>query len=362
MKSKHKGIASLALILIIAGYSFLSVSRSYKLVPTVKDASKSQRNFQCDWLENRLKDSDFIRPRHVAASLANTLTKSKQLNPHIEMDALDTEILIRGPRNKTLFLHQTWKSTCVYSHKVKEMKSWLESDDNLLTVFYEDDAMDAWVRKRFMGTKAFTVWNWLALDTAYTDPTLTAKEPLHFGGVKRADLFRLMLMWYYGGLYMDLDVRALRSWRELLEGNKAYMAWEPDPKYALAGIFAADGPGHPFFSFLLDFVVTEMYAKGRAEARDCGPVGCTGPEPVARAYREYAKHCGVGGEFPVVSLANELVQGTREDIEKCPGCLVNHIGTCTWCTDHRGESDSHPKNCVEVVEFMPPDRLIMVSV
>ncbi|KAJ3066481.1 hypothetical protein HDU98_010189 [Podochytrium sp. JEL0797] len=294
--------------------------------------------------------------------------------PFHPSSALDAEIF---DNPSILHLHQTWKTTCVHASKAPEMLSWhhhgqsnnnsmweQDPNDRTRTVFYDNAAMDAWVRQRFMGTKAYTVWSWIALPDEFTNPSVLDEE-LQYAGVKRSDLFRIMLMWYYGGLYMDVDVRRGKSWRPLLEGNTAVMAWEAfvDQEYALCGMYASSAPGHPFFAFLLTEVVDTIHAMGRRRARRIGPMVFAGPTIVGQTVRRYERKCGGEreGESKLVQLPNAVVEGAAGDRDTCVGCWANHIHTCTWCKEGGGETEGTPEGCLEVAEFMPAGSFILVT-
>ncbi|KAJ3072098.1 hypothetical protein HDU98_004203 [Podochytrium sp. JEL0797] len=321
--------------------------------------------FECSWLDKRLADSEFSHPRHKHDPIDHTQNLAHTPAAPITAATLDQEIL-NPINNPLLHLHQTWKTTCVHPSKVQEMLSWHinktdpTDNDALRTVFYDDAAVDAWVHQRFRGTKALVVWNWIALNDEWTNPRVM-QERLAYAGVKRSDLFRIMVVWYYGGLYMDIDVRKEQSWRPLVHGNTAVMAFEGNRDYALCGMYAAGVAGHPFFSFLLDFIVEAALDMGRSLARSCSPMDLAGPKAVARAYQAYSENCGVGGEFPLVALSNELVQGERDNQDSCPGCWANHINNCTWCHKDGGENPGISEGCQEVSKFMPKGSLISVN-
>ena len=58
-------------------------------------------------------------------------------------------------------------------------------------------------------------------------------------GVFRADTFRYMVLRVVGGVYVDLDVEALRSMDELIEGRTCLIGQEPAAHAVLLG----DRPG-----------------------------------------------------------------------------------------------------------------------
>ena len=112
-----------------------------------------------------------------------------------------------------IVLHQTWKDTCVLETKVDHMKSWESIEDKIKVVFWTDETMDRWISIRFNGTSIQNGWE-----------VLKTTDKAH---IKKADVFRAMLIWYYGGIYADLDIQLRESFREFLEENRTTATWEP---------------------------------------------------------------------------------------------------------------------------------------
>lgn len=55
----------------------------------------------------------------------------------------------------------------------------------------------------------------------------------------RADAFRLLITYKYGGLYFDLDVLFLKDFSDLLENSFCYQ-WEKQPYANTAVLFLKD--------------------------------------------------------------------------------------------------------------------------
>jgi mannosyltransferase OCH1-like enzyme len=81
-------------------------------------------------------------------------------------------------------------------------------------------------------------------------------------GVQKADMIRLILLYHYGGIYIDMDILCLKSMESLIdfESNNVYLAMEPmeqtkklyDNENVLCNAFIAGPAKHPFFKAALD--------------------------------------------------------------------------------------------------------------
>ena len=81
-------------------------------------------------------------------------------------------------------------------------------------------------------------------------------------GVQKADMIRLILLYHYGGIYIDMDILCLKSMESLIdfESDNVYLAMEPmeqtkklyDNENILCNAFIAGPAKHPFFKAALD--------------------------------------------------------------------------------------------------------------
>lgn len=91
-------------------------------------------------------------------------------------------------------------------------------------------------------------------------------------GVQRGDISRILLIYHYGGIYIDLDVLVMRDFTELLDFNcdKFYISYEPigqtkalynDDKYICNAFFAAN-KNNVFVKRLLDAIPININHRG----------------------------------------------------------------------------------------------------
>lgn len=87
-------------------------------------------------------------------------------------------------------VHQTWKSTVIPREHLLAYHSWTHLNRNWLRLLWTDD----------------DVHEWVALHYPWLLPTFDAYE----FPVQRADVFRLLVLQTYGGVYADIDYELLQ--------------------------------------------------------------------------------------------------------------------------------------------------------
>jgi mannosyltransferase OCH1-like enzyme len=185
-----------------------------------------------------------------------------------------------------IVLHQTWKDTCVLETKVEHMRSWESIEDKIKVVFWTDETMDKWVEVRFEGTYIRDGWE-----------ILKNAANAH---IKKADVFRALLVWYYGGIYADLDIQLRESFREFLEEKELVVAWEPreamqrwssykagDEKktFMLSAFLLSGQRSSSFIAFFINRIIKKHIDNKSSKGQDV--LFATGPAAEAEAYYAY---------------------------------------------------------------------------
>lgn len=196
------------------------------------------------------------------------------------------DILFDLQQQGYVVIHQTWKSTCVLETKKKYMKSWENREKKLKVVFWTDETMEAWVLERFNSTYIYQGW--------------TAIGTTRDAHIKKADVFRALLIWYYGGIYSDLDIQLKQSLRDFLKEKQTLLVWEPEESMIrwtefevgsprktlmLSGFLLSGQRFSDFVGFYVNWVV-ENHLSGRSKWED-HVVDATGPRVEAEAYYYY---------------------------------------------------------------------------
>lgn len=153
-------------------------------------------------------------------------------------------------------IHLLWKTSTFPRFSEAYTRSWLEHHRGWRVIRWTDDTMLAFVREHFPRDEP--MW--------HSFPT----------GVFRADTFRYMVLRVVGGVYVDLDMEALRPVDPLLEGHTCLLGQEP----AAHALLLVDKPRHMCNAWMASAVGEPFWwgktaGKRRAEwggGRERGPL------------------------------------------------------------------------------------------
>jgi hypothetical protein len=144
-------------------------------------------------------------------------------------------------------IHQTWHSETfpVIFKKIKETNKNVNSDFEFKLWHQEEgkpDNVEDLLKKEY--SELWTIY-----------------EKCKFG-VQKADIIRLMLIYHYGGAYIDMDMLCLRSLNSLIDfdGNFMYIAMEPkeqtqklyNNENVVCNAFIVAPPRHPILKQALE--------------------------------------------------------------------------------------------------------------
>jgi mannosyltransferase OCH1-like enzyme len=175
-------------------------------------------------------------------------------------------------------LHQTWKNRTPPEPLALWSATWKQRNPELAYRLWDDHACRELVRADFP--------HYLAL-----------YDGMPFA-VQRADFFRYLVVYRFGGLYADMDMECLRPVKTFLESEGALFTIEAQVTkrrqhelgyrnpYQIANCIFAAIPGHPF----LRLVIEQAAALVRSgPARDQAAVlDSTGPHMLTRVFYHHA--------------------------------------------------------------------------
>ena len=177
-------------------------------------------------------------------------------------------------------IHQTWKSKDLTPYFKKASNSWKRMNPNYTYRFYDDQDCLKFVTEHYP--------NFLKL---YKDLYLP---------VQKADLFRYLVIYHYGGYYADMDTTCIKPLRKLSKANdkciigideirrgkkkarrKEYLQW----------FFGAE-PKHPLFMETVRVIEERMKLQPctkKLSEDDRYTLWLTGPRAFTEAMSRYAK-------------------------------------------------------------------------
>jgi inositol phosphorylceramide mannosyltransferase catalytic subunit len=172
-------------------------------------------------------------------------------------------------------LHQTWKS-CVFPEPIDYSQSWRRLNPNMRYQFFDDRACREFVGETF-------------------PHYLSVYDGFPFA-IERADFFRYLTVYHFGGIYADVDMECLQPFDRFLSLNGIVFSIEahltPQRQRELAYrcpvqiancIFAAE-PHHPFLLKLIERIV-ELAASHSSQTLN-EVEDFTGPRLLTRLFYE----------------------------------------------------------------------------
>ena len=261
-----------------------AVGNSTKASRASKPARAASKN-STSWQPELYTPDANQAPRYVKACRTGPQAHSEQALPD-----LDEWMLV--PR----LLHQTWKSCEVPPRQ----RSWWDRCARLSPewsfALWTDEANRAFVAAHY--------------------PQHLAMYDGYNVNIKRVDAIRYMLLYHFGGVYMDLDFACVRPLESIpLRHTKGAATLILQRKSAsdyeaVSNAFMAAPPRHPFFKFVIEQL------PGSASARHV--LDATGPRFLTRAWRAWS--------------GPRKAQGTKEgyslSVEFAPWALLHRVHSC----------------------------------
>jgi hypothetical protein len=197
-------------------------------------------------------------------------------------------------------IHQTWKNEKVPASLAPCQESWKRLNPDWEYRLWTDADNDALVRDEFPSL----------LDLYRSLPR----------AIHRADFARVLYLWRFGGLYVDLDIEALRPADELLDDRSCLLGREPKlHAERLRGVqdivcnaAMASAPNHPFWEKMIE-EIGERSTQGGED-----PVWMTGPLCLQAAYEAHGRRLGVelwdpDVFFPIPDLGSSALPLSRRE-------------------------------------------------
>lgn len=166
-------------------------------------------------------------------------------------------------------IHQTSKSRCVVPSLAAAVQKWKTHLPDYPYYFHDDTAVT-------------TLLSLPKFQTTF--PLLKEIAQFCTRGAMRADLWRYVLLWEYGGIYSDVDTFPNATFA-LPQNVSAYFVLEGDG--LLSQYFMAVAPKHPMLYFTIQHVVANLL-KSKDPHKDFAPT-LTGPRALHQGFQTY---CG----------------------------------------------------------------------
>ncbi|XP_074642876.1 uncharacterized protein LOC141900064 [Tubulanus polymorphus] len=169
-------------------------------------------------------------------------------------------------------IHQTWKTRAIPKFNMKWIASWAKYHPDWKYYFWTDEAAAKFVKTKF---------------PQYYDIFMKYERPIH-----RADVIRYFVLYYFGGVYADIDVEAVKSLNQLTKDHYSAVSQEPWVHSRLywnvdrlpCNAIMASSARHPFMKLLVESIPRNYYGNKLSDV-----MNKTGPMMVDRMLYEYER-------------------------------------------------------------------------
>lgn len=118
--------------------------------------------------------------------------------------------------------------------------------------------------------------------------------------VQRWDAIRYLLLYKYGGLYVDMDYECFRNLNPLFVSKKCILGLEPkehakriNAEYLAGNAFMASEPNHPFWLAVIDYMKNVNLDDYTEESKARYILDTTGPFMINKVYNAYTKQSDI---------------------------------------------------------------------
>ena len=134
-------------------------------------------------------------------------------------------------------------------------------------------------------------------------------------GAYKADVFRYLLLYREGGVYMDCKSSTMVPLRDFIPSKATFVVFRDRPKGSLLNSFMAVTPNHPILKIVIDMTISNILAK----RYNNNSLDITGPQTLGRAFNIYNNRPelediepGVYGDLVVVGSFYVIGDGDNE--------------------------------------------------
>ena len=139
-------------------------------------------------------------------------------------------------------IYQTWKTNNLHSSLAKKIIKWSEMNPEYDYFFFNDDQIDAFIRMEY-GNEIYREYKKIRI------------------GAAKADVWRLLMVYKYGGLYVDMDVTTKRPLRDI--GLDGFQSIEQLHRPEQGQWFLFYSPCHPLLHGAIEFMFNSLINKFR---------------------------------------------------------------------------------------------------
>ncbi|KAL3864847.1 hypothetical protein ACJMK2_006497 [Sinanodonta woodiana] len=266
LKFKHLGVI-LFIFIVVLGIRFI-----YQI--HISDMSKEQMIQRCGI--SICTPCQYLDPHKTSDSIDSLNSDAFHVAQYKTFPPIQTtqlEVLPTSGKDRIeKILHQKWNTKNIPIQFKDYVKSFIDNHPTWQYMFWTDQSTRQFIQDHFS--------NLLSLYDNYVNP------------LNRADSMRYMLLFYYGGVYSDLDIQSLRPLDPMIKKYSCFLAQEPHVHsivysnfYEQASTaFMACRKRHPFMKRVLENLYTFFHFANEHDS--------TGPRFLTFIFRQYARQKG----------------------------------------------------------------------
>ncbi|CAF0747141.1 unnamed protein product [Adineta ricciae] len=163
-----------------------------------------------------------------------TLPLSSSSCKHVTIEELNQWFHSQVWKDIPKIIHQTWKNRTLRERQAQWSRTWCEQYTDWRYHLWTDEENEEFVRTKFP-------WFY---------PTYKQLSP----AILRADSVRYLYMFYYGGLYMDLDYESIQRVDHLFRNKSVVLSlinYSFQTKNSVPNSWMASKPAHPMWTYVL---------------------------------------------------------------------------------------------------------------
>ena len=156
-------------------------------------------------------------------------------------------------------------------------------------------------------------------------------------GAYQADIFRLLVLYQFGGVYADVGYQFLHGLKNFLFENDEFLASKDRPdvlslRSSLSQGFLASFPQHPFLKYSIERIMHSV----RNKLYHCTALDITGPQALGRHFNTFI------GKFPSATIADGIILHNGLKFRN-----LIHINKGEYITNTTGNEDHFAKYLIK---------------
>lgn len=170
-------------------------------------------------------------------------------------------------------IHQTSKSRCMTPQLARTINTWRNRLPDHEYYFHDDDAIDRLFNQ-----------DWPMF------PHLASVAKCLEQGTARADLWRYLVLWEYGGIYADIDTAPnLFNDSSITDDHDSFFVIEQ--YHMLSQYFMAASPHHPVMFYAIHHALANIIKHSKDERFDAALI--TGPHTLHQGFQSFMSDVGI---------------------------------------------------------------------